>query len=726
MGIFDDLIPSNKPAGAALPPPAVASDVSMGPPMPPAEKPSAFADLIPGEDTKLLGELSEMTEKPQVRETYSPAQSGGLGAAAGASANFHDEIVGASKASGLPEWLGGLRAPIGVARLLYENSIGAPGNATRAYEEGRNAVRQMHKQAQEQNPKSYLTGEVVGTLATIPLAPEVTVAKGAGVGGRAANAAATGAAFGAASGAGAGEGAADTVLQAATGGAVGGATGAVAAPVLEGIGRAGKAVFGGITEKGREAEAARQVVRAIEKESPGVADAPERAATVLEQANAQGVPLVVADVGTKGGPVQRLADAASIKSPTASKAFETAFEERAGTQKDRLLDEVRNIVGGQPNATGTREALQDAARAQNKPAYARAYAAGDRPVWSPELERLTSSPEVSEALRVAAQTGKSQAVADGFGGFNPALTVTQDGRVVFNAGPKGVPTYPNIQYWDYVQRELRIAAEKSGSKTEAGRLENLRRQLNTELDKVVPEFGQARQGAARFFGADDALSAGESFVTHRGTNEEARRAVNRMTPAERELFANGFASNLVDQVRSVADRSNVINKAFLNNPQARERIEIALGPDGARRIEAFLRLEGMMQRTKDAVSGNSKTAQRFVDAGIITGGLGINAATGDFSPTNWGSLAIAGALTKAGRRTINEKVAGKVGELLASKDPQALREAVEMAARNPRLMDAIRRADSVIAKAAGRSGGPDISGVLPANVAGRAEEQQQQ
>src|SRR6267142_2380527 len=58
-------------------------------------------------------------------QQYGTLESAGEGYLKGASANWRDEIYGASKASGLPDWLGGFRAPVGAGRLLYEHGTGS-------------------------------------------------------------------------------------------------------------------------------------------------------------------------------------------------------------------------------------------------------------------------------------------------------------------------------------------------------------------------------------------------------------------------------------------------------------------------------------------------------------------------------------------------------------------------------------------------------------------------
>src|SRR5438552_735230 len=70
----------------------------------------------------------------------------------GASANFRDEIYGASKASGLPDWMGGFRAPVGAARLAMDSLSDQPGEVTKTYEQARDEKRAFAKQAAEQFP----------------------------------------------------------------------------------------------------------------------------------------------------------------------------------------------------------------------------------------------------------------------------------------------------------------------------------------------------------------------------------------------------------------------------------------------------------------------------------------------------------------------------------------------------------------------------------------------
>lgn len=713
MGIFDDLVPGAPTDAPGAPDKTLRLTVSPSN-MTPAPG-GHFDDLVPDIAMPRRGSAPS---RP-VEAAPGAGAAAALGAGSGATANFLDELHGVGSAiDAQPDWLGRFAPPVGIARLIAEGVSGSPGETTKAYQAGRDKVRQAIEAAQAEHPAAYRAGEVGGALATLPLTGELNVARGMGIGARTARASATGAAYGGVSGAGEGEGAADTLAQGAKGAVVGAGAGLVAAPVIAGIANAGgrvAQVVRGVVNP--EAEAARRVGTALGTDSPGVAQPMAAAAHVIERGNTGGVPLVLADTG--GETTRALARSSANTSPEGRQALQEATGPRFQNEADRFEQTIGNLTGrGTPDAVIARDQLEALARQQNRPAYARAYAAGDRPVISPELERLMGHPDVEDAMRSAVRNGKGYAINEGHGGFNSRVEVTPDGRVNFGSGASGVPTYPNVQYWDYVQRELSNAegkAVRSGANTEATRIGGARRALNAELDNIVPQFGDARRGAATFFGADNALEAGQNFVRSTMENTEARQAMARMSPAERQLFSQGFASDLVKSVREVpmADRATLISKAFLNSPASRERMEIALGPDGARRIETFLRLERMMDQTRFAVAGNSTTVRQLAEAGLA-GGVGGGLMTGDM--TGIGPGAIVGAIVRHGAGRINGNVATQVGRLLSSNDPDAIRQAAQLAVRNPALLDTIRRADAALTRGT-------VPNLMPGTPRARADEQ---
>jgi hypothetical protein len=579
------------------------------------------------------------------------------------------------------------------------------------YDELLEAERLRLERTRKDRPIASGVGEVTGALLTTPFVPAANVFRGANVLQRAGNAAITGAGLGAAYGFGTGEGGAENRLNSAVNGAVvGGLTGGIGAPLVEGVVAGTRALarpFRGITNP--EAEASRRVVQAIERDNPNVPNAVQTAANTMEGANASGVPMVAGDMGR--GRVQALARSASDTSPDARTALQNATSDRFETQADRISNVVRSIVGGDPNAPVMRDAISVAARNANRPAYRQAYQDGERvALWNSDLEQLVQAPEVQNAIRVALPQLRNWAVNDGLRPPVGAFEINGT-RTTLRQTANGNTIMPSLQLWDYVKRAL----DKNGSPT----AQQFSQALRTQLDELVPSYATARAGAARGFGAQDALEAGQQFVMSSMPIKEARIAFAQFSPAERQLFAQGFASDLLDKIAKVGDRRSVINSIF-QNPDARARLQLALGPQGAQRIEAAARLESVMDMLRTATQGNSKTAQFLMDLGVA-GGTGSIGVLGGLDPTTASASAIAAVLARRGRGMIDMRVATRVGELLASNDPQRLRQAYEMVSRNSRLMEAVRRAENDL----GRITAPNAPQVLPQNILPAAAEQDQ-
>jgi hypothetical protein len=580
----------------------------------------------------------------------------------------------------------------------------------------------------QQNPVERIGGQLAGGV-LLPGAAADTLAGRAVVGG------ATGGLYGFGSGEG---GIGNRLGGAVTGtglGAVAGpaasvltsAAGAVAKPVFNAASRAISPIRGYINT---ESEAARRVASALRRDQ-AADDVPTIGDRLAASVNDQ--PMIVADSG--GRTTQALARSAANTSPEARTALDRAVNDRFETQSPRTTAFLRTLTGATGDHEGALTRLQDAARRANRPAYQAAYTAGDRQVWSPELERLSAAPSVQQALRSAVTKWRDWQVHDGFGAANAPAMVSNGGILNLGNG-RGMPVFPNIQFWDYAARHIADRAEqarRSGAMQEAARLGGLERQLKSELDRIVPQYQRARQGAARFFGSQDALEAGRSFVAADMGTQEARRAIDQMSAPERELFRQGFASELIRRVNESGDRRSVLNQMFLGgSPAARSRIEIALGPQSAHRLEAFLRVENIMDGLRRAVQGNSTTARQLTEMGLAGGAVagGEYLKDGTISPAHAIAAALAFGGLRHGAKVIDEKVARRVGEMLASDDPRVMQRALDGAANNRTMMDAIRGAESRITGliGAGASGtaGPsaqDVATKLLTNAPSKADDQ---
>lgn len=629
----------------------------------------------------------------------------GRGTAQGLTAGWSDELRALAEAGGAPTESSGRGPDIGLGHIIYGAYKYLKGNpdTVKLYDAAVDRERKANEAASSAHPIAYGAGQVGGSVASmLAVGPEEQAATW---GARALQAAKTGATYGAAAGAGQGEGVEGKVVGGVTGAIGGGITGGIASPLSDaataGVGAVAKpivnAVRGAIDP---EAEAARRVLVAMQTDlsSAGRSLSPEEVQAVHDA----DIPTVIMDAG--GETTRALARSAANTSPEARAALSTFINDRFETQAPRAAGFVNQLVGGTRDVGDVTDALQAAARKANKPAYAAAYADGSDGLWSPELERLTGSPAVVAAMKNAAEEGKTRAIADGFGGFNPGVNVTQDGQVIFNKGPSGVPTYPDLQFWDYTYRNLRDAGQaaiQSGRKSEGGALNAVAGQLRDELDQMVPKYADARAGAAKFFGAQDALEAGQQFVTSKMANGPAQKAVNAMSDPERQLFMKGYASQLINKINEAGDNRNIAN-VFGNSPADRQRAVIALGPDRAQQLEAYVRAERILNMGRSAVQGNSTTARQLAELGLAGGAYGIGTQGDVLHPTPAGVLAAALAFGAAkGKLAINQQVAQRVGQMLVSDDPAVLSKGIKLLTNNGGFLKALRAFDTASGTAAG-------------------------
>jgi hypothetical protein len=464
-----------------------------------------------------------------------------------------------------------------------------------------------------------------------------------------------------------------------------------------GIGAAGRAIAAPVQKAlNPQGAAESKVAQAFQRDA--------RAGNVLDEATIKeaqeaGQPFVAADAG--GNAVRDLARTAANLSSEGRQAIEGVTNARYETQGERIGGYVRSLVGGSANATRTREALEEAARKENRVNYRIAYGRGAGPVWDDALAQLAQAPVVQAALADATRKGANRAAAEGFQPItNPFRVDPNKGMVLANPNIK-----PNIQFWDYVQRDLSDEISKlqrAGANDEARVVTGIRKQLLDHLDTAVPEFGAARRGAAVYFGADSAVEAGQKFVSSNMPMAEARRNIARLKPAERELFAEGYASNLIDKIDKTGDRRDAVNAIF-GNPTAREKAELALGRGKAGELEAFLRRETIMNALRGAL-GNSNTARQLIEASAWSAGGAQMYVTGDYK-----GIAVAtmvSGLTR-GNHALNRRVAERVARMLVSDDPEVLRKATNTIARNPRVRGAVRDAENYIVRAASAEGGAE-------------------
>lgn len=532
----------------------------------------------------------------------------------------------------------------------------------------------------------------VGTGAGLAKAGLTLVKKGAGFIPRMLGMAGEGAIYGGATGFNEGGDLTDRAEKAAQGAGMGAVIGAAIPAVTGAVGTVASPILSNIRARiNPQGVAASQVARAVDESGKPLADI----AADVRQAAAEGQPMyTVADA--IGFPGQRLLrTGVSSQGPGRAEAVEFLEQRQAG-QGRRVAGILNEGFGNPPTAAQAEGAIVAQARAANAPLYNAAYQAGDRPIWSPTLERLSASPSVLSAARSAERKWADWQVIDGYGAMNPPIRVQNGG--ILRTGGGGLETFPNIQYWDYVARDLAgkaQAARSAGNRQEAMRFGELERMIKTELDRLVPEFNAARASARGYFGQENAVEAGRVAAT-RGRTEDTIPAFRAMNPAEQQGFRAGYVDPLIAQVQGGAQGTNKA-RPFTSDAFKTESQAMAPQVSGNQMNRAIER-EQTMFGTRAEATGGSKTDMNLadqgsqkVDVGLITSILG-----GDIAGIGQKVLARATNVLNGYTPEVRERIVKLLLERGNNpKTEAALIKEIERIARNGEVSRSLLRAATV-------------------------------
>lgn len=673
--------------------------------------PSQFSSALDAVSNAALPEKAD--DKKNVRDVGT-AEAAGRGLAQGVSANFYDELRGLHEAGGAkPD------EPMSLSSVLRGaiGKISGDQEATKRYDTATQRERDLNAQAEAEHPAANLVGNLAGSM----VLPVGGAAGAAGLGTRMVRGAALGGVYGAAAGAGEGDGVADRATRATTGALLGGTIGGIAPAVVEGLIQGSRIAASPVASTIRGAinpdnEAGRRVVGAVGRDMRLDPTAQNRLTPAEFVANSRnGGPATIMDTG--GETTRALARSAANTSPEGRAILNDSINQRFEGQSGRATDWLRQTFH-YPDASSQSAALDQVARTVNRPNYERAMQDGARGVWDGELQRLAGAPAIQEAARAAAPGLANRGITEGFQAprRNPITIDPQTGRASLRETANGNQIVPDLRFWDQVKRNLDSkigTAQRAGDNPKVSEMTGLKNSLVNHLDQLVPSYQTARAGAAHFFGAQDSLEAGQNFVTSRMANSDARNALARMSPTERQLFQDGFVSRFVEHLNETGDRRSILNK-IAESPAARERLHIALGPQRANELEANMRVEGIMDLARGAIQGNSTTARQLVELGLAGGAAGTGGVGAyNMDPKQMTYAAIAGAFI-GGKHHVDTRLAQRVAEMLTSRDPQILLRGARVVARDSRMLNNLRSFDRRFAAVGGEH---SPSGLISAGTA---------
>jgi hypothetical protein len=598
----------------------------------------------------------------------------------------------------------------------------------------------IDQQAAQQAPSAATAGDVFGTVAPFVAAggvPGVARAIGmdaaAPIGEQMLRSGVTQATLSGADAAVRGENPGDIAVSTGLGGILGSAgplVGAGVGQVVKGAGNLlggardlvqGMGAFGG-----KDAVAARQVGTGIAQDvaAGGTALSPaDRAAAV-----ANGQPVINADSfgdNTKGVLQSSMAQ---VPESTMNTVKNFAADRGTGAAKAvNAVDFINNLTGNKTDYQAAQDAITRGKAAVNPQAYDAAYnhpAAGS--IWNNNIANMVNTSQTfQDAIKMTTKTAGDDAAAHGTTAIKNPFRFNSDGSYQIAQGQT-----PSLPFWDQVQRNLGTLAKNEGGYDGANILQ-MRTNLNNELDGAVPPFQTARQGAATFFGADNALDAGQKYALSNQDPNAAAAAFAKFSPQEKQLFGVGLASRVVNKLNDASISPTAVDKIFMPpdpatgslGSKAYQQMQLGLSglaPSVRTQLPAFARVSQAMTDTNSFIK--NAAAQKVTSqlggvigqhlAGAAVGGaLGAAGGSGSANPADWftgkASIpAVLGAAAGAGARSlgtnVDKAVAGRIVQMLSSGDPAAIHNAVVYATRNPKAGAALKAIQHGVASMVGR------------------------
>jgi len=628
---------------------------------------------------------------------------------------------GGQQPTGAPsQLLSGLGGAADTMAFGFADEIGAGAAALGGgdYNQALEKQRRFRASLEEENPGSYLTGQIAGVVpqivGTLGVSGPMT-----GLGRMAANTA-SGAAQGGAYGFGSGEGVEGRLGEAASGAAIGGALG-FAPSVVEGAYKGGKAIIGGAVRNvqkvtnpkvAAEKELVRQMVkdwkagakeegRALSRGKP----APPRRFLNEDDLNAAegaGQRTMVSDIG--GDATRLKLDAAANISDEASNDLRGAAAQRQSDSGARTT-QVVNDTFGDTNPKAITDDLRKQAQVANKAAYDLADAHPNAThMWNPVLQRALSTPAGKKALKTAIQKSREKALNNSEEVIEPIFEEDANGLMQFSGrfrkpsgeaveGIEGIGL--NLRFWDRIKRSMQDdinELQRIGRNDDAADIIATKNEMVANLDQSVPDYKTARGTAQEFFGKNDALEAGADYFRNMGSFDiaEARDALQKMSVPERELFARGYAGQLVTRISQMGEAENVAK--LFKSPQARMKMRDAMGDDVADQLEAYTHREVVQSYLGTLLGSNSLTAKRQIAAEGLRAAAGGAGGwwLGNGDPTSIGAGMLVGLASRGGyrftQRKVIERYAREMAELATSDDPAVIARILTKVSQDPGYM----------------------------------------
>jgi len=373
----------------------------------------------------------------------------------------------------------------------------------------------------------------------------------------------------------------------------------------------------------------------------------------------------VADIGGANTLAEMQAAAAIPGNPMLDETVDFMSARRAN-QYGRITDDAVSLTGQSPiNRIQAEDEILDAARREADDLYQAAYA---NPAQIGDLDtlRLLDSDIVKEAYDDALRLYDAERSA--------GMLINKDLPPLDNIFVKNAKTgqvrlvrSPNMQTLDYIQRALDDKVTqlyKDGKGGLAGIAKETRRKLISAMEKISPEYEEARQVWRGKSEGQDALKAGKKFWT--ASENDVANAMKDMSATEQALYRQSAMESIQDNVMRPSDTINVVGR--LNNETMRRKLaKISTNPEAVENYLQRADIEKSMARTEDAILTGSRTKNMAAKMKAIEENPSlISRAVSKFRTPATAFDTLTEAMTSAGQRDAAGTTAGELLQLGAT------------------------------------------------------------
>lgn len=359
----------------------------------------------------------------------------------------------------------------------------------------------------------------------------------------------------------------------------------------------------------------------------------------------------------------RLGRNAANYSPEAESLLASAAAERVGGQPQRMATALYEAASGQPigktmqgplprPSAGSPQALAEGIGERAQPATSAAYkAAEDAGYVLPDnvLGGLASSPKITAAIEQARRE-----IMDRIAAYGPG-----EGS--------------QLALYDAAKKIL----DKAGWKDNDEIAKALAKRLRDKIDENVPEYGGARALSQITKQRQEAVEFGAAAAKPRVTSEAAQNLGATQYPGD---AGQAFALQKIEEILNRKAGQNALD--IVNGTTANKGALLQALGNKAGDVQRQVAAERQFVKFKNDISGNSKTAQYLLDAGVF-GGASAGSAMAGFDPSQAGTIGGLAALGRRGGTKLMEALAKKNEAAVA---PEVARKLIERSL--PKLVDA--------------------------------------